>query len=216
MKNLSGLKVLIKGGGEVGSAIANRLHRSHFRVCITELASPLAVSRGTTYSEAVYDGLKTIEGIAAELIETGTDPPDALYRLWQEGKIPVLIDSITSIRDVLKPDILVDATMAKTNPGTRITDAPLVIGMGPGFIAGVDVQVVVETNHSNYLGRVVFDGEAEKNTGEPVAIGGLTRERVIWAPLKGSFTSNKKIGDKVVSGDVIGTIGGRSITAPGW
>jgi xanthine dehydrogenase accessory factor len=214
VRKLSGLKVLIKGGGEVGSAIAHRLHRSHFRICITELANPLAVSRGTTYSEAVYDGMKTIEGVTAELTELVSGPADAVYRLWQEEKIPVLIDSGTVTKDMMEPDILVDAVMAKKNLGTNVTDAPLVIGMGPGFIAGSDVHIVVETNHGNNLGRVIFDGEAESNTGEPVGIGGLTKERVIWAPCDGSFTADKEIGDHVTCDEVIGTIGNLSIAAP--
>jgi xanthine dehydrogenase accessory factor len=214
VRKLSGLKVLIKGGGEVGSAIAHRLHRSHFRICITELADPLAVSRGTTYSEAVYDGMKTIEGVTAELTELVSGPADTVYSLWQEEKIPVLIDSCTVTKDMIEPDILIDAVMAKKNLGTNITDAPLVIGMGPGFIAGRDVHIVVETNHGNNLGRVIFDGEAESNTGEPVEIGRLTKERVIWAPCDGSFTANKKIGDHVTCEEVIGTIGNLSMKAP--
>lgn len=178
VRKLSELIVLIKGGGEVASGIAHRLHRSHFRVCLTEIANPLAVSRGTAFSETVFDGVKTIMGVTAELVSAS---PEEIYRVWQQGNIPIVVDPEASIKEKIKPDILVDTIMTKRNIRTKITDAPLVIGVGPGFYAGRDVHIVVETNHSNNLGKVILDGEAEENTGIPVAIGGLTKERVIWA-----------------------------------
>ncbi len=211
MRKLSELIVLIKGGGEVASGIAHRLHCSHFRVCLTELASPLAVSRGTTFSEAVFDGVKTIEGVTAQLVSA---LPEEVYQAWQQGNIPVVINPEASIKEKIKPDVLVDAIMAKRNTGTRITDAPLVIGMGRGFYAGRDVHIVVETNHSNNLGRVILDGEAEKNTGIPVAIGRLSKERVIWAPVAGVFTTDREIGDSVVGGEVVGRVGDLPLEAP--
>jgi len=202
--------VLIRGGGEVASGIAHRLYRSHFRVCIAETANPLAVSRGVTFSEAVFDGIKTIMGVTAELVSAS---PEEIHGVWERGNVPVIIDPEASIKDKIKPDVLVDAIMAKRNIGTRITDAPLVIGMGPGFYAGRDVHIVVETNHSNNLGRVILEGEAEKNTGTPVPVGGLTKERVVWAPQAGIFISNKEIGDSVVAGEVVGWIGDQPLRA---
>jgi xanthine dehydrogenase accessory factor len=211
VRELSELIVLIKGGGEVASGIAHRLHHSHFRVCLTEIANPLTVSRGTAFSEAVFDGVKTIEGVTAQLVSAS---PEEIYQVWQQGNIPIIIDPEASIVGKIKPDVLIDAIMAKRNTGTRITDAPLVIGMGAGFYAGRDVHIVVETNHSNNLGRVILEGEAEKNTGTPVAIGGLTRERVIWAPQAGTFTTDKEIGDSVVAGEVVGRVGDLPLEAP--
>ena len=211
MRKLSELIVLIKGGGEVASGIAHRLHRSHFRVCLTEIADPLAVSRGTTFSEAVFDGVKAIEGVKAELVSVSTEE---IYRVWQQGNIPIVIDSESSVKEEIQPDVLVDATMAKRNTGTKITDAPLVIGMGSGFYAGRDVHIVVETNHSNNLGRVILDGEAEENTGTPVAIGGLTKERVIWAPQAGIFTTNREIGDSVIAHQIVGRVADQPLEAP--
>jgi len=210
VRELSELIVLIKGGGEVASGVAHRLHRSHFRVCLTEIASPLAVSRGTAFSEAVFDGTKTIEGVTAQLISDLSE----VYQVWQQGNIPIIIDPEASIVGKIKPDVLVDAVMAKRNTGTRITDAPLVIGMGAGFYASRDVHIVVETNHSNNLGRVILEGEAEKNTGIPVAIGGLTRERVIWALQAGTFTTDREVGDPVVAGEVVGRVGDLPLEAP--
>ena len=211
VRKLSEPIVLIKGGGEVASGIVHRLHLCHFRVCLTEIANPLAVSRGTAFSEAVFDGVKTIEGVTAELVSVS---PEEIYRAWQQGNIPIVIDPEASVKEELQPDVLVDATMAKRNLGTRITDAPLVIGMGTGFYAGRDAHMVVETNHSNKLGRVILDGEAEKNTGTPVEIGGLTKERVVWAPKAGTFTTDREIGDSVVAGEVVGRVGDLPLEAP--
>jgi len=211
MRKLSELIVLIKGGGEVASGIAHRLHRSHFRVCLTEIANPLAVSRGTTFSEAVFDGVKTIMGVKAELVPAS---PEEIYRVWQQENIPIVIDPDASIKDKLEPDVLVDAIIAKRNTGTKITDAPLVIGVGPGFYAGRDVHIVVETNHSHNLGRVIVEGEAERNTGIPLAIGGLTKERVVWAPQAGIFTTDKELGDSVVAHQIVGQVGDVPLQAP--
>ncbi|MFC1846652.1 selenium-dependent molybdenum cofactor biosynthesis protein YqeB [Chloroflexota bacterium] len=211
MSKLSELVVLIRGGGEVASGIAHRLNRSHFRVCITEVANPLAVSRGTTFSEAVFYGTKIIEGETAELVSAS---PEEINEVWRRGNIAIVVDTEASVKDKIKPDVLVDATMAKRNIGTRITDAPLVIGAGTGFYAGRDVHTVVETNNSNNLGRVIFKGEAESNTGIPVAIGGLTNKRVIWASLPGIFTTEMEIGDRVDAGQIIGCIEGQPLEAP--
>ena len=211
MGKLPELKVLIKGRGEVASGIAFRLYHSHLKVCLTEIANPLAVSRGVTFSEAVFDGIKTIMGVKAELVSA---VPEEIYRVWQQGNISIVVDPETSIKEKIKPEVLVDAIMAKRNSGTKISDAPLVIGVGPGFYAGRDVHMVVESNHSSNLGRVILEGKAEKNTGIPVAVGGLTKERVIWAPKAGVFTSNREIGDSVAAGEVIGRVGDLSLKAP--
>ncbi len=193
-RRLSELTIIIKGGGEVASGIAHMLHRSHFRVCLTEIANPLAVSRGTAFSEAVFDGAKSIEGVTAQRVSAS---PEEIHRTWQQGNIPLVIDPEVSIKDKIKPDVLIDATMAKLKTGISISAAPLVIGMGPSFYASRNVHIVVETNHSDNLGRLIFKGEAEANTGTPVVIGGLGKERVIWAPIDGIFTTDRKIGDTV-------------------
>jgi|WetSurMetagenome_2_1015567.scaffolds.fasta_scaffold229748_2 xanthine dehydrogenase accessory factor len=206
---LFGLIVLVKGAGEVASAVAHRLHRSRFCVCLTETDRPLAVSRGTTYSEAVFDGSKTIEGVTAELAAPGEIPA-----VWARGNMPVIIDPGLKVRERIKPDVLVDATMTKLPTATLITDAPLVIGIGTGFRVGRDAHAVVESNNSVSLGRVLLEGEAEGNTGRPVAIGNLTRERVVWAPVSGVFTTNKKIGDTVAAGETLGYIEGVAVAAP--
>ena len=207
----SELVVLIRGGGEVASGIAFRLHLSHLKVCLTEIATPIAVTRGTTFSEAVFDSVKEIMEVKAEFVPTQQED---IYRVWQQGNIPIIIDPEVSIKDKIKPDVLVDAIMAKRKTSTKITDAPVVIGIGPGFYAGRDVHIVVESNHSHNLGKVIIEGEAEKNTGTPVPIGGLTKERVIWSPKAGIFNSNKKIGDSVVAGEIIAYVGDQPLQAP--
>ncbi len=211
MNKLSELVVIIRGGGEVASGVAYRLHLSHLRVCLTEVAAPVAVTRGTTFSEAVFDGVKEIMGVTAELVPAGEAEID---RVWKQGNIPIVVDPEALIRETINPDRLVDAIMTKRNMGTTIDDAPLVIGVGPGFYAGRDVHSVVESNHSENLGRVIADGEAEKDTGIPVLIGGMGRERIIWAPRAGIFTSKKEIGDSVVAGEVIAYIDDYPLPAP--
>jgi xanthine dehydrogenase accessory factor len=208
--NLNELVVLIKGGGEVASGVAHRLFQAHFRVCLTEIPQPQAVSRGVTFSEAVYDNEKEIEGVTGILVDSLSGVREA----WASNRIPVIVDPEAKIKDALKPDILIDAVMAKKNLGTKIADAPLVIGLGPGFRADRDVHMVVETNDAEQLGRVILDGEAEANTGIPVAVGGLTSERVIHSDGSGLFRAIRKMGDTVKAGEVIGSVGEQEIKAP--
>jgi len=203
------LTVLIKGAGEIGSGVAHKLSRCRFRVCLTECPSPLAVCRGTTFSEAVFDQAKTIEGVTAELV-----PASEIYQAWRRGNIPLVIDPDATVIAQIKPDVVVDAIMAKRNTGTKITDAPLVIGLGPGFSAGKDVHIVVETSHIHNLGKVITEGQSQPNHGTPVAIGGLTRERVVWAPRAGVFTSRMEIGDAVAAGQTVGWVDDLPLAAP--
>ena len=208
--NLNELVVLIKGGGEVASGVAHRLFHTHFRVCLTEISHPQAVSRGVTFSEAVYDKEKEIDGVTGVLI----DSLSGIREAWACNRIPVIVDPEAKIKATLKPDIFIDAVMAKKNLGTKITDAPLVIGLGPGFRAGSDVHIVVETNNTEQLGQVILNGEAEANTGIPIAVGGLTSERVIHAEGSGLFRAVRKMGDTVIPGEVIGSVGEREVKAP--
>ena len=209
-KKLTELKVLIKGGGEVASGVAHRLFRAHFKVCLTETPRPQAVSRGVSFSEAVYDGEKEVEGVVARLVESASEIPT----VWGENKIPIIVDPEATIKNTLHPNILIDAIMAKRNLGTRLTDAALVIGLGPGFQAGKDVHLVVETSNSDRLGEVISAGGAERNTGVPIAIGGLTSERVQHAIDGGLFVTNKEIGEYVTVGEVIASLGGQATKAP--
>jgi xanthine dehydrogenase accessory factor len=201
---LGDLIIVVKSGGEVGSAVAHRLFHSNFhKICITESPNPNSVSRPVCFSEAVFEKNKDVEGIKATLVTSATEIRDS----WNQGIIPLIVDPDASILNDLHPDILIDAIMAKKNLHTRINDAKLVIGLGPGFNAGKDVHVVIETNNSEQLGKVITSGTAEKNTGLPVIIGGYGLERVAHAAGEGLFSSNKKIGDIVKKGDLIASIG---------
>ena len=208
-KRLKDLIILIKGGGEMASGIVLRLVRSGFRVCITEIPQPLAVRRGVSFCEAVFEGRKEIEGLVGKLVSGREE----VLRAWENGEVPILIDPECTIRKVLFPDVLVDAILAKRNTGTSQADAPLVIGLGPGFRAGRDVHFVIETNRGHRLGRVVEEGEAEPNTGIPGDVGGHTWERVLRAPAGGWFQGMKKIGDRVTKGEVVAEVEGVPLKA---
>lgn len=211
MRILTELVVLIRGGGEAASAVAYRLHRSHFKVCITDIANPLAVSRATTFSEAIFDGRKTIEGVTAELVAA---TPKAINDVWLKGNIPIVVDPEGKIKDEIKPDVLVEAAMFKKNLGTKITDAPFVIALGPGYRAGKDAHVVIETFQNNDLGRVLHEGEALANNGEPVAIAGLSFGRVVWADEPGLFSTKNDLEDRVEAHQVIASLNGKPLEAP--
>lgn len=206
---LSDVTVLIKGAGEVASAVAHRLARSNFKVCMTEISEPQAVTRTVTFSEAVYDGAKVVEGVSAKRVKSLA----GVRAAWKQNKIPVIVDPEAAIAAELKPDVIVDARMFKKNVGTGMADAALVIGIGPGFTAGNDVDVVIESNHSENLGKVIREGPAEKNTGIPVAIGGYTFERALHAPEDGIFDSKLEIGQRVKKGQVVARVGGQPVKA---
>ncbi len=206
MKNLS---VLIKGAGEMGTGVAHRLATCHFRVCFTEIAQPQAVRRLVAFSEAVYDGEKEVQGIVAKAVSS----PDDVLRLWKEGKIPLLIDPQAKVKETVKFDVVIDAILAKRNIDTKLSDAPLVIALGPGFQAGVDVHAIIETNRGHNLGRVILKGKAEPNTGIPGEIGGFTEERVLRAPRNGRLSVLKDLGEQVGQDEVVAQVEGAPVKA---
>jgi len=170
---------------------------------MTEVSHPLAVRREVSFSEAVYDGEKEVEGVRAKRITRF----DEIEATWAKEMIPLLVDpEAKKTREFLRPDVLVDAIMAKKNLGTHIEDAPLVIGLGPGFIAGKDVHIVIETNRGHDLGRMILKGEAEPDTGIPGEIGGYTMERLLRTMKKGMFRPQRAIGDKVTKGTVVAVV----------
>jgi len=198
----SRLVILIKGGGEMATGVAHRLFHSGFLVCLTEIPEPLAVRREVSFCEAIQEGEKTVEDVKAKRVEDEA----AIQQAWAEGLISILVDPQCRVRRKLNPDVIIDAILAKTNTGTRISDAPLIIGLGPGFRAGEDVHLVVETNRGHNLGRVIERGAAEPNTGVPGDIGGYTWERVLRAPCAGRFMGWKKIGDRVEKGEIVAKV----------
>ena len=195
---------LIRGAGDLASGIALRLWRSGIEVVMTDLPRPTAIRRTVSFSEAIVHGETTVEDVTARLAANA----DEARALLAQGIVPVLADPDCACRAGLHPDALVDAILAKRNLGTRRTDAPIVIGVGPGFTAGVDCHAVVETMRGHTLGRVIYTGSALPNTNIPGLIGGFAGERVLRAPADGEFRSARQIGDLVKAGDVAGYVAG--------
>ena len=197
--------IFIKGAGDLATGVAWRLHNCGFQVVMTDIARPTAVRCTVAFSRAVYEGAAEIEGVTARLAR---DPADAL-RITGEGEIAVLVDPEASAIETLRPPVVIDAVLAKRNLGTRITDAPVVIALGPGFTAGADCHAVVETMRGHTLGRVIYFGSALPNTNIPGLIGGFAGERVLRAPCDGIFTAVHRIGDTVEEGETIGFVEGQ-------
>jgi xanthine dehydrogenase accessory factor len=209
-QRLSDLKIIIRGAGEMATGAACRLFRSGFhKLLMTEIERPLAVRRTVSFCEALYEGTSTVEGIQAVRINS----PDQAVKLWSEGLIPVMVDPANASKDVFKPSVVVDAILAKRNLGTAMADATLVIGLGPGFLAGKDVHCVVETNRGHDLGRLILDGPPSPDTGVPGDIQGHTTLRVIRAPQDGIFESRLSIGTLVEVGQVVGSVNGEPVPA---
>jgi len=206
---LTDLVILIRGAGEMASGVAWRLFQSHFKILLTEIPQPLAVRREVSFCEAVYEGTKKVEGIEAVLISS----VDEVRKTWDTNRIPLLVDPDLNRSLSLKPDVLIDAILAKKNIGTQLNHAPLVIALGPGFRAGIDAHLVIETNRGHNLGRVLLEGEAEANTGIPGNIAGYTTERVLRAPLKGILRTLKTIGDRIEPDETIAEVNDRPIQA---
>ncbi len=195
--------VAVKGAGDLATGVALRLHRVGMAVVMTEVQRPTVIRRTVAFAEAAYEGRFTVEHVEAELV----DGPEAAGRALSEGRVALMIDPTAEVALGMSPALLVDAVIAKRNTGTRITDAPAVVALGPGFSAGVDCHAVVETMRGHDLGRVIWRGEAAPNTGIPGEIGGAGAERVLRAPGPGRFTAARCIGDVVAPGDVVGHVG---------
>ena len=206
---LEHIPVVIKGGGDLATGVAHRLHRAGMQVVVTELAQPTVIRRAVAVASAVYEGQVEVEGLVARLAESDEEIRAALAK----GQVPVVIDPRGEVLTRLRPTVVVDAIMAKRNTGTRITDAPIVIGLGPGFTASLDVHAVIETNRGHYLGRVILSGSAEPHTGVPGPTAGFTAERVLRAPCEGTFTGKRRIGDPVEAGEVVASVAGRPVEA---
>lgn len=202
--------ILIRGGGDLATGVAYRLIKAGFPVVITELAQPLAIRRTVAFASAVFDGQVMVEELTARRIDHAAGVPETL----EAGEIPVLVDESGACLVELKPSVVVDARLAKRNLGTSIHDAALVIALGPGFEAGTDCHAVIETNRGHDLGRVIWQGAAEPNTGQPGAVKGHVADRVLRAPIDGYVVPDKQIGDMLQAGELIATVNGVALTAP--
>lgn len=195
---------LIRGAGDIASGVALRLRRAGLDVAMTEIGRPTTIRRTVAFSDAVAKGEQRVEDVTARRAESAEEA----RRLLADGFLPVLVDPSCACRAALRPDALVDAILAKRNLGTAITDAPVVVGVGPGFTAGVDCHAVVETMRGHTLGRVYYEGGALPNTNVPGLIGGFAGERVLRAPADGVFSGARQIGDHVTAGEIVGHVSG--------
>lgn len=195
------MKILIKGAGDLASGIAYRLKCVGHEILMTDIDVPTAVRREVAFSRCIYEGTAIIEGVRAVCM-TGRDIKE-IEKTISDGYIAVVADGNCKIKDEFKPEVIIDAILAKKNLGTKITDAPLVVGVGPGFTAGEDCHAVVETMRGHTLGRVIRRGTAIPNTGVPGNIGGFTSERLIRAAADGIFEPVVSIGDEVNEGDIV-------------
>lgn len=200
--------VLIRGAGDLASGVAYRLWQAGFPVVMLEAPQPTVIRRTVSFATAVFEGAATVEGLTACKVDNLSDVEKTL----QKGKIPLLVDPVGESIPLLKPNVVVDAVIAKKNVlGTRRGQAPLVIALGPGFTAGTDVDAVVETMRGHYLGRVIWQGSALPNTGVPGAVGGFTEERVIRAPKDGIWQPIVDIGHKVQKGQTVAMVDGTEV-----
>ena len=194
--------IVVRGGGDLASGVIHRLFRCGYKILILEGKKPSAIRREVSFCEAVYDGEAFVEGVLSHRIED----VDQCEKVWEQGEIPILVDEDGSSIKSLKPDVVIDAILAKKNMGTTRKMAPLTIGLGPGFLAGSDVDFVVETKRGHDLGRIIDEGWAIPNTGIPGEIGGYGKERVIHSPASGVIHNKAKIADLVEKGQDIALI----------
>ncbi len=202
-------RVVIKGAGDLASGVAHRLWYAGFDVIMLELPAPLVVRRTVSFASAVYAGSVAVEGVRAVFCGSAGEAE----ALLQQRIIPLLADPDSVMIDAFRPGVLVDAIMGKRNTGTSIKDAPIVVALGPGFTAGLDVHAVVETKRGHHLGRAIYDGAAQANTGVPGEVGGFTTERLLRAPADGVFMPLRKIGEPVAAGETVAVVGGEAVVA---
>jgi len=202
--------IVIRGGGDIASGVIQKFHRSGFKVVVLEVEKPSFIRRTVSYGEAVYEK----EIILEESKATLTHGLDEINRVLEKGNIAIAIDPFGDIIKELKPLAVIDAILAKKNLGTTIHMAPITIGLGPGFSAGKDVDIVIETMRGHDLGRLIFSGEAKDNTGTPGVIMGYGRERVIYSETHGIIKSIKNIGDLVEKDETVAFVGDIPVRSP--
>jgi len=203
------LLVMIRGGGDIATGIAVRLFNAGFKVIIIEVENPKAVRLEVSFAKAVYSSTTIVENIEAIYVKSYKE----IEYILKKRKIPVIIDSIGKSITEFKPNILIDGIMAKHNIGTNKNQAPLVVGIGPGFIAGVDVDVIIETKRGHYLGRAIYNGSAIPDTGIPGEVMGESKKRLLKSPMDGEIVEIKRIGDTVKKGDIIAMINNTPLKA---
>lgn len=201
--------IVVRGGGDIATGTIYKLFQCGFPLLVLEISNPSCIRRTISFCEAVFDHEVQVEGVMARKVSSVQEA----FSVYEEGAVPVMIDPDGKSIKELSPFAVVDAILAKKNLGTTMEDAPIVLGLGPGFEAGKDVHAVIETQRGHNLGRVIYDGSASPNTGIPGVIAGYGKERVIHAPYEGVLHIEKQIGESVEQGEIIATIGGKPVTA---
>ena len=194
--------IIVRGGGDIATGTIHRLHRCGYPVLVLETGTPSAIRRQVAFSEAIYDGSSEIEGVTCLKVSSYEEAK----AVWEAAAVPVMIDERCDILKRVRPWALVDAILAKKNLGTTRDMADKTIGLGPGFTAGEDVDLVIETMRGHDLGRILSKGCALPNTGVPGRIGGFDKERVIHSPAQGILFGTVRIGDRVEKGQPIAII----------
>ena len=200
-------RVVVRGAGEMASGVIHFLFKSGYEVIALEQPNPTCVRRYVCFAEAVYDNKATVENVTAVLVDSSA----MANKIFACGEVPILIDSDAELLFELGPMVLVDARMTKKESDCSINLAPIVIGLGPGFRAGINCHAVIETNRGQNLGQVIYDGAAQPATGEPSRVKGVSHNRVIRSPGDGVFRASGKITDSVSSGDIIGEVDGQVV-----
>jgi len=205
---MSNKLILIRGGGDLASGVALRLRHAGFDVLITELPQPLAVRRAVAFSEAVYEGIWTVENVTSRLIKT----PEQLNACLVRGEIPLLVDPCLALVSTLniQPSIVIDARLLKSSPPPLKSDSPFIIGLGPGFIAGENCHALIETQRGHTLGRVYWSGPSNPDSGQPDG----DPRRVLRARASGILIGYAQIGEHLEPGQVIAEVNGQKIIAP--
>lgn len=205
--------VVIRGGGDLASGVALRLFRAGMQVAITELPQPLAIRRTVSFSEAIYAGEVSVEGITARRVEDFTNIY-TIHALLAGGCVPVVIDPQAQVLPLLQPAVVVDGRMLKLPQPPLAVDDCFWIGLGPGFIAGKDCHAVIETQRGHTLGRVIRQGSANVDSGNPEGVAGYTTERVLRAPASGTLTTRVEIGALLQEGQPVAEVSGQMILSP--
>jgi xanthine dehydrogenase accessory factor len=203
-------RVVVRGGGDLASGVILRLHHCGFKVLVTELDRPLVVRRTVAFAEAIYEDKIRVEGVTGQRIAS----LDEAEPCWNKGVVPIYIDPEGMSISALKTDVLVDARMMKEELAQELSLIPLIVGLGPGFCAGRNCHAVIETQRGPFLGRVIWSGKAEPNTGIPEIVQGHGQERVLRAPLSGVLHVVHQIGDFIEEGEILGDVNGFPVRAP--
>lgn len=201
MYKLSSIKCVIKGGGDLGSGVAYSLFKAGFTVIVLDSANPTAVRRTVAFSTAINEGFIDIEGVVGKKAVYNEIGPAIGFEPFDY--IPVIADEAWKTLERIKPHVTVDCIVNKKNYGTKMTEAPFVVALGPGFEAGCDCHAVIETNRGHNLGRIIKKGPAAENTGRPGSVKGFTFERVIRTEHEGIFKTDYRIGDFVKKNDIV-------------